>query len=412
MTAIPKIAFISRNSFDFKLYSRIAKSFENSFIVVIKDVSMHLAALFDDIGFIDDVNYIVLPPNELPTVDKQADIVMFITPFPGIEKFEAAKLVSLQYGLAKEDHNYGAWRALADMNLMYGDYSTSQVETFAPSYSVGSVQYAGWDVEADKEKRRQIQANLQLPPDRPNILFMPTWGKVGSFADLVGPLGKLTERCNIIVKMHHNNELKGLDWKEQAWAVGIRHLHSGGSNIRELLSVADLVVSDFSGAIFDAVYAQVPVLMYHARVDEIEGEQKFSKDSLEYRRRDELGLVCEERSSFAGCVARALDSSEQLVRDAAAIREELFGTGIQACSLQNIENKLMSLYNGEIPSLTRAQLRIRRVYKELLTLKATKTGKTANTVRKTGGAAAPSQPSSGFGEGVFARLFRKEAGKK
>ncbi|MGR4035163.1 hypothetical protein LB437_12085 [Escherichia coli] len=96
--------------------------------------------------------------------------------FP-VLKIKNSKLVSIQYGLAKERHNYGEWRSLADMNLMYGDYSSNIVSHYAPSYPVGNPKFDNWlEYKQKYSNREELYKELKLDITKKTLLYMPTWG--------------------------------------------------------------------------------------------------------------------------------------------------------------------------------------------------------------------------------------------
>lgn len=298
---------------------------------------------------------------KLPLIDGAFDCVLFQSPFPHIEKFAKSKLVSLQYGLAKERHNYGEWRALADLNLMYGPYSVDRVAHFSSSIAVGNPKFDHWDnVKTTTLQNTTLNQELGLDRSKKTILYMPTWGELGSFSDLAYPLSRLQEKYNVIVKMHHNNEVEVPNWRKMARRAKLKKVVSGDIDSVHLLARADLVISDFSGAIFDALYARIPVLLYHGDVEKKAGLQKFDLSSLEYARRNEIGLVCENVHMLDQCIAEALAEHTHIVQSAERLRQELFvdeSDGLQ--SSDRIVNALRALCANTYPVLSPAQKYVR-----------------------------------------------------
>ena len=317
-----------------------------------------------------------LPPNnaaveiikktQLADIDGRFDVIFYQAPIAELACFKASKLVSVQYGLAKERHNYGEWRSLSDMNLMYGPYSVDAVSHFSPSYAVGNIKFAGWDHRAAKAERPEIERRLGLAPDQKTILFMPTYGALGSFDDLVPILGRLATRYNVIIKIHHNTEKRGKSWMDVARRAGITHLANGAANQLELLAISDLVISDFSGAIFDAVYAEVPAMLYQARAAENVGIQKFDLSSLEFSRRDDLGLVCTAQDQAEAAIEQGLATAADLVAKAAAIRESLFIDGRYSDIIAAFKARVDDLVAGRVPALTTSQIYVRDAVQRLM----------------------------------------------
>lgn len=291
------------------------------------------------------------------------DVLFFQTVFPGIETISGTPLVSMQYGLAKEQHNYGEWRSLADLNLMYGKYSADRISHFSPSFPVGNIKFAGWDYRSERLKGAEAKKALGLDPAKHTVLFMPTYGELGSFETLVQPLAALPRDFEVVIKMHHNNEMSGLGWAKEAEAHGHRHLYHGGSDQRALLAAADVALSDFSGAIFDAVYAEVPVVLFQAGAKEKVGLQKFDLSSLEFRRRDEMGMVVEDVKDLAPTIALAARQSQYLVARSTLLRQELFIDGLATDIIDVVHHLIGDLLCGRMPTLSEQQLYVRHCVK-------------------------------------------------
>ena len=363
-----KVAFIVWNPFQLIQFEPLAKLCIDPTVVLIDKETN--AKLFPP-GMLKSKYWktVFVKPAEIPLIDGTHDAIFFQSAFPNIEKIKKTKLVSLQYGLAKERHNYGEWRALADMNLMYGPYSTEIVSHYAPSYSVGNLKFDTWQeyvkLYSDKAK---LTKELDLDPAKKTLLYMPTWGELGSFDALVKPIASLQSRYNVILKMHHNNDAKVPEWLVTAKKENIKHIYDGSADQLKLLCASDLIISDFSGAIFDGMFANKPILLYQENSNDKIGVQKFDLESLEFARRNEIGYVCEDAGDFERSVDYALVHSEELVDRAKNLRSELFSQPVGKTSAQASIDYVKSLVENEIPSLTQAQLYVRDTVQRLRTI--------------------------------------------
>jgi len=363
-----KVAFIVWNPFQLIQFEPLAKLCIDPTVVLIDKETN--AKLFPP-GMLKSKYWktIFVKPAEIPLIDGTHDAIFFQSAFPNIEKIKTTKLVSLQYGLAKERHNYGEWRALADMNLMYGTYSTDKVSHYAPSYSVGNLKFDTWqeylELYTDKAK---LSRELDLDPTKKTLLYMPTWGELGSFDALVKPIANLQSRYNVILKMHHNNDAKVPEWLVTAKKENIKHIYDGSADQLKLLCASDLIISDFSGAIFDGMFANKPILLYQENSNDKIGVQKFDLESLEFARRNEIGYVCEDADDFERSVDYALAHSAELVEQAKSLRSELFSQPMGKTSAQASIDYVKSLIENRIPSLTQAQLYVRDTVQRLRTI--------------------------------------------
>jgi hypothetical protein len=357
------LAYIAWNPFQVVQFQNIRDSLGGTLVVIDRGenmVELKRSSIADQLRSAEIVH-----GTDVGLLDGCYDAVFFQAPFPQIENFSRSNLISVQYGLAKERHNYGEWRALADMNLMYGEYSARATQHFGPSYAVGNPKMAGWDFEKNKSQRPSIEARIGLDATKKTILYMPTYGELGSFDALINTLGKLATKYNILVKMHHNNDVRYANWEDVAKDAGIKHRFHGDADQQELLSLADLVVSDFSGAILDAVYAQVPVVLFQPDATALVGVQKFDLSSLEFRRREEIGIVSKSIDDFAKCVSDALQHGDELVQAYQPLRTELYLDGREHDTIALIRDYTDKLLDGKIPELTAAQKVVRETVQAL-----------------------------------------------
>lgn len=360
-----KAGFVVRNKFQIRHFEALSSSYPGAEFLLIHRKT--LAKEFSRQQLTSQsIPVRLMKPSEVRAHAEGFDVLFFQTVFPGIETIDRTPLVSVQYGLAKERHNYGEWRALADMNLMFGPYSANAVSHFSPSVAVGNLKFAGWRYVLDATEKAAAKARLGLSANKPVILYMPTYGELGSFDELVGPLSQLLDAFDIVIKGHHNDEMTGLGWMKKAKSTGIHHLFNGGADPRPLLEAADLVLSDFSGAIFDAVYAKVPVVLFQPDASSKVGVQKFDLNSLEFRGREELGEVCTNSVDLRASVERVLSDPARILDRAAGLREQLFVDVSDDGTLADAVQKVHDLLEGKVPALSQAQYYTREAIKRLI----------------------------------------------
>ncbi len=359
----PAVGFIARNEFQFQQVEWLWRAYPHSKVLLVGNAT-DWQAFLEKMCAEDRDRFLVLSFRQAVALDGNFDVLFFQTPFPLIEEITKTRLVCVQYGLAKERHNYGEWHSLADMNLMYGDYSAASVEHFSPSFAVGNLKFAGWNVSVNGVEKKKVARALGLDPGRPTVLYMPTYNELGSLEQLLKPLSNYIQRYNIVIKAHHNQERKGnTSWRIGAQNLGFSHLFGAGSDQRQLLEAADVVISDFSGAIFDALYAQVPVVLYQEGASTVVGIQKFNLHSIEYRRRDELGVVCEKAEDLPRCIERALNLHDKDRWRLRALRSELMVDCGKVDVVALAKSKVTDLLEGRVPSLTTSQLYVRELVK-------------------------------------------------
>lgn len=214
------------------------------------------------------------------------DLVVAHTVFEGVGLLRSAKLAFVQYGLAKENYNYGLWRGLADVNFVFGKYSQQKLAGMANSIVVGHPVLSSWqkqcfDLSLSKE-------------ERPVLYYAPTWGEHSSLESSLNDLEGLGGQFNLVVAPHHNTIVFNPNLIRQV-PRNIKMALSQADKVDWLLK-SNLVVSDLSGIIFDAFFLgkRVAVLRGGAFTKESE---KIGRDSIEYREINKFAAVVEDISS-------------------------------------------------------------------------------------------------------------------
>lgn len=165
---------------------------------------------------------------------------------------EARWRIRFMYGLAKEAWNFSVKNNIYyDFVLTYGEYDTSILSALVPSYPVGNMK-----IRPVFSLRRK---------ERPTLLYLPTYGPTSSIDIAYKALMELKRRFKIVSKAHH-----GTSFLEPERVVLLRELsdeyHDHATPLADLLETADVVISDGSGAIFDAIAAGVPVAVFQPKV--------------------------------------------------------------------------------------------------------------------------------------------------
>lgn len=351
-----KIAFIGWNSFQFNHVSVLLRAIPSSKFII--ECRSDEQCFFDPnilAEFSDRV--IKLPKNRIVEVDGSFDVLVCQTPFDDIVKFTDTKIVMIQYGYAKEPHNYGTWRALADLNLTYGDYAKSKIKPFSPAVSIGNPNYDIWENTNYKLTVYKKYSEI-LDSKKKTILYAPTWGELSSVDAYEGAIKKLACKYNVLIKLHHNTSI----FKQKGSGSSFFEnciVFSEYSDILELLAVSDVLISDYSGAIFDALYFRKPIVLLNN--SDALYSTKLDEYSLEYSRRSDIGVVVESSSGLEQGINKALSLQVPYTNAQNVLRRQLFS---QSCNttanfLLEINNLIHNKY-----ALNQSQQYIRESVKE------------------------------------------------
>ena len=211
---------------------------------------------------------------------EQFDVIVAHTAFSRVGELRSAKLAFLQYGLAKEAYNYGLWRGLADVNFVFGEYSKAKIKNISNTFVVGHPVLS---------QLRLLTGSVSAKrPHKETILYAPTWGVHSSFQHCIAQICELTNKYNVIIAPHHNSltfsngEKFKIPPDVRVSGVDIDH--------NDALLEADIVISDYSGIIFEAFYLGKKVLVY--RDPKIPGiSEKIDPDSLEIKYIDRFAKI-------------------------------------------------------------------------------------------------------------------------
>ncbi len=222
--------------------------------------------------------------------------------------------VMVQYGYAKEPYNFGDWRKQAQAICAYGDYAAARFAAHAPSFTIGNPRWDDWN-----RPDFTVEARAKLPAmvsDRPVLLYAPTWGDLSSLPYWMAEVAKLADKFTVLIKAHHNAAKDG----QLGDVCNHPHIHDVGHvDLMQALAVADVLLSDYSGAIFDAIMCERPVVLLDLPDIEARFGKKLDAQSLEMARRDELGQRVRQRDGLPGAVQQALQDGPQVnetLRDA------------------------------------------------------------------------------------------------
>ena len=218
--------------------------------------------------------YVVLDETQLKAVDNQVDVIFVMTPKHLGAKFTHARTVVMQYGMAKEYYNYGLWRCLGDLNMMYGPYSANMVAGYAVAHAVGNTRLDGY---------------VAPRSGGGGLLYLPTYGALSTLAKFADLLPQLNASVPIKIKLHHASEFEDAEIIARLKGDPRITLLDGYRDVLDDISEADIVLSDYSGAIFDAIFLDRPVALFQPGYTQ--AVKRTDDRSIEIARGADLGEV-------------------------------------------------------------------------------------------------------------------------
>jgi hypothetical protein len=167
--------------------------------------------------------------------------------------------VRIMYGYAKDEWNYADWNGNYDLIFAYGPYAEERLKRHAPCISVGHPRDPGPD-------RAPVHpGGKPAGGGRPVLLYCPTYGEMSSLPDMDRMLPALAERFEVVVKLHHASQADHYPCLTRLAAESRIRLCDQSVDLFGLLPACDLVVSDHSGAIFDAMLMEKPIVLVDSK---------------------------------------------------------------------------------------------------------------------------------------------------
>ncbi|MEB2298498.1 CDP-glycerol glycerophosphotransferase family protein [Lysinibacillus xylanilyticus] len=190
------------------------------------------------------------------------DLIMAPYYMPGFQLLDKQiKKVRILYGYAKDAWNYAEWNKGFDMVLSYGPYATKRLQKYTKAVEIGHPRFAQQYLKEVIDINNRVITEKKLV-DKKVLVYCPTWADLSSLETFIGNVDELTKYYTVIVKLHHGNVLSG---QKNTW-LSLKtkenlYLFDEYTNLFDLLQFADVVLSDYSGAIFDAMLFRKPIVL-------------------------------------------------------------------------------------------------------------------------------------------------------
>lgn len=157
------------------------------------------------------------------------------------------------YGLAKDRWGHAWWNCWYDTLLCYGEHSRAALDIQGTAVTVGNPRFDDWHQQ--RYPRALVNA-LARNKQKLTVLYAPTYGALSSIPHWAKALGELQDQVTLLVRLHHGTRLRA----EEAPARALIQRYLARQQMHEvspfaLLEAADIVLTDNSGFLFDALHA-------------------------------------------------------------------------------------------------------------------------------------------------------------
>lgn len=294
---MPAVGFLVWNEFQFFHVKSVLEQFPETILLI--EARSGLRRRFPMVVTKGLSNRIeVIKSTDLARIDDLVDVVVVQSNTDAKRHLKRAKIAGLQYSLSKEWHQYGPWLTETDLVLCFGEYSRNLIQSQAPVVVVGNPRME--DYFANRLNEDTLQRYAQdLDPSKPTLMLAPSWQGKSLVRSLERGLKELRRDFNVFWAPHHNTRIFDSvlsNWFKRNTTAYDRYLY--------YLKLADILVSDTSGSLFDAIYAGKPVIIADFTADETEHGQ-----SIEFQRRGEIGPVARSIADIKLLGRQILDGS-------------------------------------------------------------------------------------------------------
>ncbi|MFD3546650.1 CDP-glycerol glycerophosphotransferase family protein [Streptomyces sp. NPDC058655] len=180
-------------------------------------------------------------------------------------------------------------------------------------------------VRPDAQRIAEVRRRLGLPEGKKVVLYMPTWrenreGFSGGYKldlniDLDAARRELAEDHVLLVRGHHNVNEQVREGVRDGFVVDV----SRWPDPTDLLLVADVLISDYSSAIFDFALTDRPILLFTYDLDHYRGTLRGFNFDLEEKA---PGPLLADSASLIEAVRNADSVGARYAGARAAFREE------------------------------------------------------------------------------------------
>lgn len=164
----------------------------------------------------------------------------------------------MNYGGGKALNTFRATQRHWDLHLSFGEYDHELIKFYTQSVIVGNPKFDDW-FNDDIDKNETAHIKTKLDSKKKTVLYLPTHSDLSSIKQLSSEINKLSENYNVIVKLHYYTVAEEPE-RIKLFDTDKVVLFMDHIDLLPLLKISDVIVSDNSSAIFDAILVDKPLV--------------------------------------------------------------------------------------------------------------------------------------------------------
>ena len=254
-----------------------------------------------------------------------------------IGKADTQYKIFITYGAGKELTTFGFGKRFFDLCLSYGQYDHQFFSQLTKSVIIGNPKFDDWFSKNFDEKLIE-SLSKRIDSAKKTILYLPTHSDLCSMDELADTLRAATRNYNVIVKLHYYNVTEDAETVKRFDNSDVVVLDDS-VDLLTLISISDVILSDNSSAIFDALLADKPVVVtdFHTKEYLDQGHRTVRSyrrgwasaltysNSIEQRvKRDGTVVSVQNTHEFYEAVAQALADDPEIQEKRRKLTKTLF----------------------------------------------------------------------------------------
>jgi hypothetical protein len=257
-----------------------------------------------------------------------------------LNSFLGEKQVRFMYALGKAKHNFSSWNNDYDMILCFGPYQAQRLKQCcgAAIFQMGYPRYDRYFT--DNINKNRILQDLTLDANKQTIVWLPTWKELSTIDDFADVMSSLSTQYNVVVKTHPLATSEEAERLAKLKQFTFTKVITGIYDNLELYAIADLVVADYGGPAFGALYLDIPLMLLN--LPNAENDPLTGVDSPDILLREQIVNVDKQaRWEISKLIARDSVWQEQITIRRSLRQQHFFpsygcSANLAATALQNI----------------------------------------------------------------------------
>lgn len=194
--------------------------------------------------------------------------------------------VRFMYALGKAKHNFAGWNTHYDLILCYGPWQAERMKSCCDvvTFQMGYPRYD--DYFKFSVPAIALPSGKLLDKSKKTVLWLPTWKELSSLHHFSDVMGSLCEAYNVIVKTHPLMAAREPEKLDVLKAYNFHSVITKAFDNLDLFRLADLVVCDYGGTAFGAIYLDKPLLLFN--LPDAEKDPLVGEDSPDLTLRQEI----------------------------------------------------------------------------------------------------------------------------